>query len=446
MPAMTTNNPPAKSSNYWQQTAQNRMLLVVLGMVVFVPLLASPENLRMQAFAAYALRVMAGLLAGILVLRARVATRRAEVITFLSVGANLAVVLFFLDSLLSLLTSTPDVRRFGAVDFMRVVTGTLLYFALAYHVRRSEHLVKIQDALVWVSGLMALAGLAGMVTRAYDLRANLFGDHQLFGAFLMILFPIALVAALTERDVKRQLPAQVAAALTAICLLMTGTRTAWLGGLIEIIALPLFSLIGTARKKSAPTPRQQYLIPILIVLACGGLFTALGGFGGTLATRIGQDSQNASLAYRQRMWYAASELVKTAPAFGHGLGSYALLQEQYSLYGRTGATMLRDANPSLGEMAHNFWLQMAAEQGLVGVAFFALIVISFLWQGARRLRFMEGGIRRSLLLACLAAVCGFSVDAIGNPAWQFAQVSMFFWLVLGIGVASLRPRNSRHEG
>jgi len=43
-------------------------------------------------------------------------------------------------------------------------------------------------------------------------------------------------------------------------------------------------------------------------------------------------------------------------------------------------------------------------------------------------------------------VIGFIVDAIGNPAWQFAQVSMFLWLVLGLGVACMRPRTTRQDG
>jgi O-antigen ligase len=91
-------------------------------------------------------------------------------------------------------------------------------------------------------------------------------------------------------------------------------------------------------------------------------------------------------------------------------------------------------------MAHNFWLQTAAEQGLVGVSLFAAIIVTFLVAGLRRLRHLHGGIRRSLLLASLAGMVGFCIDAISNPAWQYAQVSIFFWLLLGLGVAAMRPR------
>jgi Na+/phosphate symporter len=53
---------------------------------------------------------------------------------------------------------------------------------------------------------------------------------------------------------------------------------------------------------------------------------------------------------------------------------------------------------------------------------------------------MDAGIRRSLLMASMAGVAAFAVDAISSPSWQAGQVSIFFWLMLGVGVSCLRPR------
>jgi O-antigen ligase len=340
----------------------------------------------------------------------------------------------------------PEViRKLGYIEFLRIMTGVLLYFALAYHIRRSEYLTKILDALVLVAGMMSILGLIDLTTRQQTaFSPSTFGDHQLFGAFLMILFPATIMAALTEMDATRQVTARVIAALTGICLLMTGTRTAWVGAIIEILALGAFSLIATRNRKKQQTDRRQYLIPILIVVACAVLFVAMGGAGSVIGNRLNAESRTASLAYRQRMWYGAMELIKLKPLQGHGLGSFPVLQEQYTGYGRPAVDVLK-TSPSLGEMAHNFWLQTTAEQGLLGSCTFAAIILTFLVAGVRRLRFLEGGaeggVRRYLLLASMAAILGFSVDALGNPGWQYAQFSMFFWLMLGIGVACLRPKS-----
>ena len=442
----------SKSSNYWQQTVQNRMLLVVLFMVVAVPLLALPSNPQMQNVANYALRVMAALLAGILVLRARVATKKSEVQTFVAMGANLPVLLLVLDAVLSLLIVPREYRLISSVDLMRVVTGVLLYFALAYHVRRSEHLVKLQDALVSVAAIISLLGLINLAlgaqaTQAHQVKSSLYGDHQLYGAMMMMLFPITLVAAITEKQRWRQIAAQSTAAITFVCLIITETRTSWAGAIAEVVALLIFAQLAPKRNNQEPSNRKQYLIPALIVLTCASLFVGLGGADGALGARLNGQSSQKAMDYRSRMWFAAWKMIERRPVFGGGLGSFSRDQNDYSQFGRTIITMSEEKGklPSLGENAHSFWLQTGAEQGLVGMSIYAAILITFLVAGMKRLRFLDGGIRRWLLLASMAAIVGFAVDGLGNPAWQFAQITMFFWLMLGLGVACLRPRSPRGE-
>ncbi len=434
----------AKTRSYWQQTAQNRMLLVVLGMVVLVPLLASPANPALQEIAGKALQLMAALLAGILVLRARANFTRAEVLGFLAAGPNAAILLYLLFSALQVVFGPrePALRRLGVMELQRLLAGALLYFALAYHIRRSEHLAKIQDALVLVAGAMAMLGFGVLIAQGAGSHAVLFGNDQLFGAFLMILFPVPLIKALTERDAGRQRVAQIAAILTGGCLLLSGTLTTWLGALGSLITLGLLGRLGLPARQQETANRRKYLLPLLIIIVCGAVYVALGGSARLVGGQSDVDRQGQNLAYRKRMWRAAELLFLRKPLFGQGLGTFPILQEPYSGNGRT-AISIKYGRPTLAEMAHNFWLQTAAEQGIVGVGLFAAIVLGFLAAGVRRLRFMEAGIRRWLLLACMAGVVGFSIDALGNPAWQFAQVSLFFWLALGLGMACLRPRAPR---
>jgi hypothetical protein len=95
--------------------------------------------------------------------------------------------------------------------------------------------------------------------------------------------------------------------------------------------------------------------------------------------------------------------------------------------------------PTLSDDPHNLWAKLAAEMGLPGLLLMVAVVASFLLVGVRRAAGMDPGIRRSLLLGSIAAVVAFSVDALGNPSWSLAQTSMFFWLVMGLGVGALRP-------
>ena len=44
----------------------------------------------------------------------------------------------------------------------------------------------------------------------------------------------------------------------------------------------------------------------------------------------------------------------------------------------------------------------------------------------------------AVLAACLAAVAGQMVDAVANPAYQFGEVSLLFWLVVGLGMSAAK--------
>jgi hypothetical protein len=422
---------------------QNRILSLVLALVVIVPLLAFPSNQAMQDVANKALQVMAALLAGMLILRGRLPGRLQQVIAFLGTGANLAVLLFFAFMLVSLGPNLhdPGLRRLGLTKTQGVLAGILLYFAVAYHVRRSDQLSRMGDVLVQVAGLMAILGMALLTTQENRSRANLFGDSQLFGAFLMILLPVALVLSITEQEFKRKITAQVCTVLTIIGLGSSGTRSAWIGTVVMLIALAAFSRIGARR---SPThSKAEYILPILTVLACSLFLAFRSDVMQTVGMRL--SAGDSTLKTRQsRHWHAAKELLLFNPALGLGPGSYAVYQEPYSHFGRPGYRVLKE-RPNLSEMTHNVWLQIAAEQGLIGVGLFAAAILTFLAAGMRRLRTLEGGIRRSLLLASMAGMIGFAIDGISNPGWEFAQIAIYFWLMLGLGVACLQPRSSRSE-
>lgn len=428
---------PRRSAHYWQQTLQNRMLVVVLCMTVVVPLLASPSNLAMQHAAIIALRLMAALLAGILVLRAHSVSNRAEVLGFLKTGANLPILLFLSASLLTTLFAQPPIRTLGLIQFMGLLAGVLLYFAVAYHIRRSEHLVKMLDALTLLAGVMAVLALLAFMLKNNGSAYADFLDVTLLSAFLVALFPITLSSAFTGKEAKRQSRAQITAALVAFGLATSGSPSAWVAALIEIVVLAILSQVASPNRHQLRERRKQIILPLIIAIIGMALAALLSLRGSTFTNHYLTSTELASRSAQHRVTYAAREMLKARPLLGYGPGSFPIVQDQYVKNFQTAASSRRtDYVPTL-------WLRLAAEQGLFGVLLFGAIVLVFLGAGIHRLNFMEPGIRRSLLLACLTAGAGIAVDAYGNPAWAFAQIAMFFWLTLGLGVAALVPRNRR---
>lgn len=91
---------------------------------------------------------------------------------------------------------------------------------------------------------------------------------------------------------------------------------------------------------------------------------------------------------------------------------------------------------TIPDEAHDSYLQIATETGLPGLFLWVGVLISTFALGIRALRrAAPGGPRQQVLIGCLSALAGQAVDALANPGWQFGEVSLFLWIVLGLTVA-----------
>jgi O-antigen ligase len=100
--------------------------------------------------------------------------------------------------------------------------------------------------------------------------------------------------------------------------------------------------------------------------------------------------------------------------------------------------------PTLWCLAHNEYLQTAAELGLIGLFFYVAILISFLFVAIRAWSRMPASSRRVFLAAAICAVVAQCVDALANPGWRFIDVDPILWLMLGLAMAAA-PRGSEER-
>lgn len=434
-----------RSTSWWSQALQDRLIALVLAMVVLVPLVATPADLTSRVgIAALAFQGFAVVLAMTLVWRAKFDLRKESVVSFLRTGANLPALAF---AGLSAVTCLAFVKNgYGMQAALQTAACVLLYFVIAYQFKRSERIAKLVDTLLFVAIGASAAGFVqfGMSDRAH--AVGLFGDHQLFGSFLMILMPICAVLAITEKNSTRQLAAQVATVMTLTGLLLAHSRSAWLGaatGLLVLGVLSLVTLRGKSTRSQMVSRKHEFILPVVLLVASVAFFLLINPVTGDI---LGRASSFKNLAddqgwnSRTIAWNAANDMFKASPILGHGAGSFALKINQYS-----SLPSMIGTRPYLGQQAHSFYLQLLAEQGIAGAVLFGGVILSFLVAGVRRVRQMDAGIRRSLLIGTMASVSAFAVDAIASPSWQFGQTSMFLWLAMGLGVSCLRLHSRKNE-
>jgi O-antigen ligase len=324
-------------------------------------------------------------------------------------------------------------------EALRWSAGIGLAFTIGTWVRRTK---TAAQGVVVLTGVLALLGIVGGLQRGYGGLTGPYREHQLYGSALLILLPWCAAVAWISRTLIWRLGAIAAMGVGFFCLLLSQTRSAWAGALAAALVFGGLWLscaeVTSYQRRSWGAVAIALFTGLLLLL----LLTTPKDLREPLTTRIGTLStlqSDTSWQERLSLWRGASHLATSHPLIGIGLGRYPGAQWAWTGKGRLLGPSER---PSLSEEAHDFYLQTAGEIGLVGLGLYGAMLAAFIYQALRRLRRGQVSRRQAgLVIAALSMLTGQAVDAVASPSWQFAEASLFFWALLGLGLAALRPEH-----
>jgi len=140
-----------------------------------------------------------------------------------------------------------------------------------------------------------------------------------------------------------------------------------------------------------------------------------------------------SLHERFQLWHAALAMIAAKPIFGWGLGSFPYIVSRFTSVAPP-ASFVASNGANLTNIAHNYYLQTAAETGLIGLGLYGAMLVTFFVVGLRALKTMRDGGRKIMLIGVLAAISGQVIDAVTSPSYNIASISLFQWILMGIGM------------
>jgi O-antigen ligase len=420
-------------------------VVIVAAMVIVIPLLrfdpaATPliRNVVLQA--------MAVLLCCVVLVRVDWGPGTGERLArFLRSGLNTPALLYFLWSLASALWVAPPGigRAFAINDLLRLGAGVLIYLVVATHVENRRQLGTLLDALLLIVAISTIYRI--FFPQTLPGAASLFGSRLMGGAFLALVLPVVAAAAAVRMNLQRQIVTRVVLVLTVVTLIVTPTRSSWLGALV---GMGLFGLLAVRHlPEGVQSLWEQRRYAVYPAAALGGAL-ALILLTGTdtdiprvVAARA-LTAQEAILgrddSFRDRLerWQATLGAIRRQPWLGLGLGNYVLRQQTFTHRGQTAAEVARNG-ASIREQVHNEYLTLAAELGVPGLALYLLMLWALFAKALHALDRLVGT-RKILLMGCVSAVAAQAVDALSNPAWRYSVCALYFWLVLGMGTALLQ--------
>jgi O-antigen ligase len=290
-------------------------------------------------------------------------------------------------------------------------------------------------------------GLFGRFMRAY----GTFEQPNPFAGYLGLIIPVALGMALTlaifrDRGVDRRerlwelavtgLAAGTLVALLA-ALLMSWSRGAWLG----VGAALVVTVVVQSRRAFVVSAVAAFLLTFVLLLssinvipeAIAERFSGIGDYFGVFDVRgVKVDDANYAIVERMAHWQAAMEMFVDHPALGVGFGNYEVVYPAYALP--------RWSDP-LGH-AHNYYLNVAAEAGLVGLVTYLFLWGAALWQGWRAVRTLHGA-SRSLAAGLLGMIIALSIH---NAFDNLFVHGMAVQVGIGLGIlAALRKERMTED-
>lgn len=313
---------------------------------------------------------------------------------------HFVALLVFFAALLILLDSASRIRKL-------VVLITVFGFAYAF--------------FAILQSVLSPDKIYGIYEIRYGSPFGSFVNRHNYAAFveMAMALPLGLMfVGAVPRD--KKLLFVTAIALMGVSLLLSGSR----GGLVAFLAQLIFLVImtvGTSSKKNLVL--KFGLVVVLFAAIIGGSFFVGGE---TSLTRIAETAQSKDITTdRAHIWSVTMNVIANHLPFGAGLGAFGVAYTPYDTY--SGLERV--------EQAHNDYLQVIADAGIVG----GIIGVAFLWlvfTTGRNSSRTHNTYRRGVAIGAFAGIFAILVHSVFDFVLHTTAISLLFLTLLALLVAA----------
>jgi len=339
--------------------------------------------------------------------------------------AILAYLAIAIASALFLNPLTLDAQR----ELMRLASYICFYYVITDWCQTETNIRILLKVLMGSTIVVALFGfwqaLMGGYSTLYDVlypiqdeiaqipawegRITSFLEHYNgLAGYLNLVLPFCLAFATGGTDPVLRTLSRWCLAFAGIALLLTQSR----GGLLAFVAILMAQACLSARDRKTRIKRVALVLIVCLLAA------AVAGF---FFQRLGEIDDFTTVS-RLAIWGGAFTVFVRSPLLGTGFGN---------LRGLMGG-LLSLPDGWIGD-AHNLYLELLAETGLIGFVAFALLIVLALRTALSRLHNAQNKFNKMIAVAVFTAICGVLVH--GTVDYLFhttPQVTALFFLVLGL--------------
>lgn len=332
---------------------------------------------------------------------------------------------FFL--IYAIINTFTSVNVMGSIrDLALNCAGISFVFAMVNSLNKKEDINVFVSFLMLSSLFAALVGVrqifTGVVMRpewtdvenSQDIAVRIysvFTNPNIFAEYLVMLTPLAVGTMWYTKSMKKKLTFIIGVGVLLLALLMTMSRGGWLG---IFVAAFVFVLIVDKR---------------LLVLAIPIVLIAVPFLPKSILQRFISIGSNvdSSILYRTKIYQITANIIKDNFINGVGFG-YIPFKQVYETYIRTMPIY----------HAHNTFLEIFAEGGIIGLLVFLILIFSLIKNGLCYLTKSSDKYIKYLGAGAMASLFGILANGMTEHILYMPRIIFTFWILVGLIICLIR--------
>ena len=330
------------------------------------------------------------------------------------------------------------------------LAGPLLYFIITNNINNEQQINRILDVILIIGGLFGIYGILQYQGIDFSFwtgnigRQNvfgLFGNVNYFAEYLIIPLTIAVPLFFVSRNKIKKLLLLIGILVMGGSLILTFTRGSYLGFGTSLIFM--FFLFISSSGKTFIKENKKFLIviflAIILIISLIVIPNPLNKPGTVISkiksrTSVTQLIQGSSIKRRIATWKFTVLMIKDHPLLGSGIGTYKYNTLKYqAIFFDQGEN--RSLYPyGFADKAHNEYLQLWAEIGIIGLLIFIWIIICYFNYGIKILDKIKNHYKQAILIGLMGSIVAVLVDGIFGFPLHLAATIVLFWVAMGFTV------------
>lgn len=345
----------------------------------------------------------------------------------ISTPVNLPFFILFLISVISFKNSVDYNASFRGLT--KLLEHVLLFLICAEEIKDKRQFSWILLSVFLGASLISIDGLWQIKFGRDFIRGNTlqsaiglirptasFPNPNVMGIYLTAIAPIIFGVTFFYAKGKIKLPLMLGTALTFTSIYLTFSRGAGVGVYAAILFLTL------ARKK--------WIISLLLILVLLIFPFIMPENIRDWAKEVGYHPLVFMCNYDRISFYKNTlNMIKHHPFIGVGVNTFCQSYKKYRLP-ESEKNMTSDSI-----YAHNIYLHMAGEIGLLGLSAFIFLLFQVFRVGIKAYQRFDDEFLKIISISLLACLLAFLINGLTETSLYYSRVAMIFWYIVGMVLA-----------